>query len=120
MPQIVLWSWELAPDLSPAKARAAYREVLKSDPCSYCGGFDERPVVDHIESQASLADDLWTNLTAACRRCNASKSDRDFLGFLLGVRLVEPRFGRRVTADKLSLMRARRVRAAEVEALVAA
>lgn len=84
MPAIVLWSWELAPDLSPKKAKDAYREVLKCDPCSYCGEHDPESHVDHIDPLSGRGRDDWENLTAACRKCNSAKKNKPLLTVLLG------------------------------------
>lgn len=65
---------------------SAYRRVLQGDPCSYCG----EPVahIDHI--QAGGGND-WSNLTGACERCNARKSDVPLLFALLGTSPTRPR-----------------------------
>lgn len=57
------------------------REVLARDPCSYCGGPVE--VIDHIHPSARGGANDTTNLTGACRACNASKSAKSLLTFLL-------------------------------------
>jgi 5-methylcytosine-specific restriction endonuclease McrA len=55
--------------------------VLLADPCSYCGGPGGE--IDHIDAWSLTADASWTNLTAACRTCNASKNATPLLRFLL-------------------------------------
>lgn len=63
-------------------------DVLQRDPCSYCGEplappeqMDRSGVaLDHIDA---AGDSRWTNLTAACRSCNASKGKLSLLLFLL-------------------------------------
>lgn len=57
-----------------------YMEVLSADPCSYCGEIGG--TVDHIEPLARGGAASWQNLTAACRKCNASKNARSLLVFL--------------------------------------
>lgn len=59
----------------------AYVEVLRCDPCSYCGLPCEH--VDHIESVASGGSGAFDNLTAACGSCNRRKQDKPLLEFLL-------------------------------------
>lgn len=60
---------------------AQYAELVRRDPCSYCG----RPggQADHIEplNRDGLHD--AENLTGACRSCNSAKGDRPLLAFLL-------------------------------------
>lgn len=62
--------------------RRAYVEMLRLDPCSYCGAAAAGEV-DHIAPVHLGGGDDWTNLTAACRSCNASKTDRSLLEFML-------------------------------------
>jgi 5-methylcytosine-specific restriction endonuclease McrA len=59
----------------------AYWDILDGDICCYCG----RPAgeKDHIEAASTSGDNAWDNFTAACRSCNASKSDKTLLDFLL-------------------------------------
>lgn len=58
----------------------AYIEVLRSDPCSYCGA--EAGSIDHIEPLKSGGSCGWENLTASCRGCNSSKYTAPLLAFL--------------------------------------
>ncbi len=58
-----------------------YAEVLAGDPCAYCGESSES--VDHIEAVARAGANAWSNLTAACSRCNSQKGTRPLLHFLL-------------------------------------
>ena len=62
-------------------AASAYWDILADDPCSYCGG--PAGEVDHIVALNNSGTNDWTNLTAACRSCNASKSTKSPLDFLL-------------------------------------
>lgn len=66
--------------LGYGKEAAAYAEVLRGDPCSYCGA----PVteIDHIRPVSDGGSSGWDNLTGACRSCNGSKSRFDLLTFL--------------------------------------
>lgn len=57
-----------------------YAEVLAGDPCAYCGG--PATEVDHIDPLVETEDGDWTNLTAACRSCNARKNRRSLLTYL--------------------------------------
>lgn len=59
----------------------AYVAVITADPCSYCGGPSAE--IDHIEALAIGGDSAWTNLTPACRSCNARKSKMPMLEFLV-------------------------------------
>lgn len=62
-----------------------YAAILKRDPCSYCNGAAGE--VDHIDPTTSGGPDHWSNLTAACRSCNAQKNDRTLL-LWIGERIV--------------------------------
>lgn len=62
----------------------AYAEVLRHDPCAYCGSVAGE--VDHIVPVAGGGDGDWENLTAACRSCNARKNAQSLLGFLVETR----------------------------------
>lgn len=59
-----------------------YEDILRGDPCSYCG---EPPTstVDHIQSVFAGGTDQWYNKTSACLSCNSSKREKDLLQFLL-------------------------------------
>jgi 5-methylcytosine-specific restriction endonuclease McrA len=58
-----------------------YADVLRFDPCSYCGAAVEH--IDHIEPVSKGGCNDWENLTGACQSCNTSKGDRPLLRFLL-------------------------------------
>jgi 5-methylcytosine-specific restriction endonuclease McrA len=51
-------------------------QVLKRDGgvCNYCG--NEATEADHVIPKAKGGQDILSNLVAACKRCNGSKSDR--------------------------------------------
>lgn len=59
----------------------AYAEIIKGDPCSYCGHPSD--TIDHITALTSWPTSAWTNLTAACRSCNSAKGTKSLLAFLL-------------------------------------
>jgi 5-methylcytosine-specific restriction endonuclease McrA len=42
--------------------------------CQYCGTRKEL-TIDHVIPRARKGPDTWTNLVAACKRCNAKKGD---------------------------------------------
>lgn len=59
-----------------------YEEILRKDPCTYCGA----PVggtVDHVIAVNIGGTDKWDNKTGACRSCNSSKRDKSVLDFML-------------------------------------
>lgn len=66
--------------LPTASESRAYATVLRRDPCSYCGGSTDG--ADHIVPLSAGGDNDWSNLTAACGSCNASKSTMPLLLFL--------------------------------------
>lgn len=63
-----------------------YAAVLKLDPCSYCGS--PAGEIDHIHPSTMGGSDDWSNLTSACRSCNASKGNRPMFPWI-GRRVME-------------------------------
>ncbi len=57
-------------------------EVVKADPCSYCGGAGG--TVDHIRPLNRGGKNHAGNLTGACSDCNGRKANLSLIGFLLG------------------------------------
>jgi 5-methylcytosine-specific restriction endonuclease McrA len=66
------------------RAHGPYVDVLRSDPCSYCG--DPMEHVDHIEPSSKGGRNEWPNFTASCGRCNSSKGAKNLLFFLMDKR----------------------------------
>lgn len=64
-----------------------YKEILKADPCAYCGAPCEH--IDHIVPVIVGGSNQWENLTAACASCNGSKQARSLLTFMRDRRWVE-------------------------------
>lgn len=64
----------------PTPDAVEYMAILVTDPCSYCGWPGGE--VDHITPISAGGDGEWTNLTSACRGCNARKNDRSLMNFL--------------------------------------
>lgn len=58
----------------------AYSEMLRRDPCAYCGGSGGH--VDHIVAKKVGGGNEWWNLTAACQPCNSTKRTKPLLRFL--------------------------------------
>src|ERR671934_1351989 len=52
------------------------RAVLERDPhaCVYCGS--KADTVDHVRPRSRDGQHVWTNVVAACARCNHRKGDR--------------------------------------------
>lgn len=59
---------------------ADYVAILRNDPCGYCGS--TAGDADHITPRSRGGDDCWSNLTAACRRCNSSKNASPLLTWM--------------------------------------
>lgn len=57
-----------------------YADVLRGDPCSYCGDVCEH--IDHIVPVTRGGGNDWTNLTAACSPCNSQKRSTPMLEFM--------------------------------------
>jgi 5-methylcytosine-specific restriction endonuclease McrA len=68
------------------------RAVLDRDQhtCVYCG--IRADTIDHVRPRARGGEHIWTNVVAACARCNHRKGDRMLheLGWHLAVPPVQP------------------------------
>lgn len=60
---------------------AAYREIIKSDPCAYCGGAGV--AIDHVTPVAEGGSDRWENLAPVCKSCNSRKRSRSVLAAMI-------------------------------------
>jgi 5-methylcytosine-specific restriction endonuclease McrA len=58
-----------------------YLQIIKADPCSYCGG--PGGTVDHIDPISTGGSGDWDNLAGACKPCNSAKGTRSLLAFLM-------------------------------------
>lgn len=58
------------------KTRLNTRSVVARDnkECCYCGGFAD--TIDHVIPTSRGGGHKWTNVVAACSRCNSTKSDK--------------------------------------------
>ena len=58
------------------KVRLNTRTVLARDnkECCYCGGVAD--TIDHVHPTSKGGQNVWTNVVAACGRCNSTKSDK--------------------------------------------
>lgn len=68
----------------PSPETLEYVQILRRDPCSYCGAPWQH--TDHILAVANGGTNDWSNLTAACARCNHAKGTKDLLTFLTQMR----------------------------------
>jgi 5-methylcytosine-specific restriction endonuclease McrA len=72
------------------------KNILRRDSytCQYCNRRGERLTVDHITPRSRGGDTAWTNVVAACLRCNLKKGNH--LPHEVGMRLlrepVHPKF----------------------------
>ncbi len=57
-----------------------YEEILRDDPCAYCGRPCEH--IDHIVPLISGGEHDWTNFAPACQHCNQVKHAKSLLEFL--------------------------------------
>lgn len=111
-----------------------WREVLRRDPCSYCGArADEDGVVqgrgggpmtmDHIVPRSITGESAYyparSNAAPACRRCNHAKESTRLLAFLMGgamrASIAPPRSGTVLEAFQAlggGLLHARQIAAA--------
>lgn len=67
-------------DVATCPSLPAYREILRGDPCAYCG--EPSTHIDHIEPTARGGANAWHNLTAACAQCNMTKKSKRLVLFL--------------------------------------
>ncbi len=58
-----------------------YIEILKGDPCVYCGKPYE--TTEHIIAVKRGGTGEWDNLSSACTSCNSSKGKKHLLQFML-------------------------------------
>lgn len=68
------------------EAAGSYREVLRKDPCAYCGWIPPKKrnrTLDHIVPDSKGGPNGWENKTLACLYCNRLKGNRDLLPFLI-------------------------------------
>jgi 5-methylcytosine-specific restriction endonuclease McrA len=68
-----------------------YKQIVQADPCSTPGcdapaGRDM--AADHIVPLGLGGHNVWENLTALCRRCNASKKNESLLTWLAERRIA--------------------------------
>ena len=72
------------------------KNILRRDSytCQYCSRRGERLTVDHIVPRSRGGETTWTNVVAACLRCNLRKGNRlpDELGMRLLREPVHPKF----------------------------
>lgn len=61
-----------------------YKAIVQADLCSGCGEPPgaEAHAADHIVPLEVGGENVWDNLTALCRRCNASKKNTPLLLWL--------------------------------------
>lgn len=64
----------------PFLERVAFnkKNILRRDNnvCQYCGRRGERLTVDHVTPRSKGGETNWTNVVAACLRCNLQKGNR--------------------------------------------
>src|SRR5919201_5530569 len=72
------------------------KNILRRDgyTCQYCNRRGERLTVDHVVPRSRGGDTTWTNVVAACLRCNLKKGNRllDDAGMRLLREPVHPKF----------------------------
>lgn len=82
----------------PFLERVAFnkKNILRRDgySCQYCGRRGERLTVDHVLPRSRGGETTWTNVVAACLRCNLHKGNRTLreAGFSLVREPVHPQF----------------------------
>ena len=70
-------------DATWPQAAREWRNILRQDPCAYCGGVGG--TIDHITPRAlGGAKDSIRNWTGACLQCNLKRGPRGLIYFLAG------------------------------------
>jgi len=59
-----------------------YVSIISRDVCVYCGSSGDI-VIDHIHPISNGGTSEWTNLAPSCRSCNAAKTNKSLLSYLL-------------------------------------
>jgi hypothetical protein len=88
-----------------ARPLERWSDVVKRDPCAYCGGRSDTE--EHVIPRSKGGSNQATNIVGACRACNAAKKDQPLLQFLI-IRRRE-RFTRHVRQGKAKRNLARRM-----------
>ncbi len=69
---------------STVESTPEYKRRLRKDLCVYCNAYPYVPMtIDHIIPASKGGENHMDNYAAACRECNAEKSDTDLLTFML-------------------------------------
>lgn len=64
----------------------SYRDVLRKDPCPYCGWRPPKKkhrTLDHIKPESKGGTGGWENTTLSCLFCNRLKGSMELLDFLI-------------------------------------
>ncbi|MFQ5521267.1 MAG: HNH endonuclease, partial [Candidatus Methylomirabilia bacterium] len=79
------------------------KNILRRDShaCQYCGRRGERLTVDHIVPRSRGGETTWTNVVAACLRCNLQKGNRTLREARMAL-IREPSYPRFLFAVHLS------------------
>ena len=77
----------------------AWKNVLRRDPCSHCGG--SGGTVDHIDPVARGGRNAAPNFSGMCQACNLAKADVPLLYFVLRSLIGLPAvYGRRINRSE--------------------
>lgn len=71
----------------------AWRAVLMSEPCVYCGG--TAAGLDHIIAKSQDGDNNWTNRAPACKSCDNAKGNASVFVYLWAVHKARTRVANR-------------------------
>lgn len=61
--------------------RFVFRDVVRRDPCAYCGRAGG--TLDHIQPKSKGHKLHWENTTSACYACNVEKGSQSLVGYLV-------------------------------------
>lgn len=86
------------------KSDRDYVSILYHDPCAYCSGVADH--LDHVTPSIRGGPDHWSNYTAACGVCNATKGSASLLGFMGWIRYEPERQEIRVLQERIKEIRA--------------
>lgn len=64
--------------------KSYYHTMVLKDPCVWCGGYSDRPTLEHVHPMILGGPKrAWINQAGACARCNNRRGQWSMLEFLM-------------------------------------
>jgi 5-methylcytosine-specific restriction endonuclease McrA len=94
VPEVIRLSYYVRRPVQRVKFTKAAVFLRDNYTCQYCGIQTKELTIDHVIPRVNGGETVWTNVVAACKRCNNKKSDRTpkDAGLKLARLPKEPRF----------------------------